>query len=351
MKESLISSVKSLGRSLNIMEVCGTHTVSIQKNGIRSFLGDKVNLVSGPGCPVCVTETDFIDKAVLYLRKGYHIFTFGDMLKVPGSISSLIKEEQSYLHTVYSPLEVIKFAKKNPKEKILFLSIGFETTIPLIGALVKEVRQENIDNVYFLSSCKCVPPALSALMEDEQINLDGFLLPGHVSAVIGINPYKDILLKNNIPGVVAGFTAEDIIESLNMLLEMIVSKEFDILIQYKRVVSPGGNKNAQQIIEEVFSPYSVSWRGLGLIPDSGLRLSSRYKDLDIEKKEPLDLSLYKDETTLKDNYLCKCGEVIKGKIKPWECELFRKVCNPQNPVGPCMVSSEGACSAYYKYRS
>lgn len=347
----MIEKIKTLsfdiGRPVRFMEVCGTHTVSIQKNGLRSILPEQIKLVSGPGCPVCVTDKTFIDKAVTYLRKGYHIFTFGDMLRVPGNISSLIKEDQRRVYVVYSPLEVLDFAEKNPDIKILFLGIGFETTVPLIASLVKEAKIKKIENIFLLSACKVMPPVLAALLKDKDLKIDGFLLPGHVSAIIGLEPYRKVFDGLDIKGVVAGFEGEDILQSLIMLLNSIKTSSNGILNQYRRVVDSGGNIYAQEAIKKVFRARKDYWRGIGEIDKSGLMLSDEYQEFDIEKVDPLKLN----RPLNREDSLCKCGDVIKGKVLPRECPLFSDKCTPENPVGPCMVSSEGACSAYYKYKS
>jgi len=333
-----------INMSVNIMEVCGTHTVAIQKAGLKHILARNLRLVSGPGCPVCVTPKSFIDKAITYLRQGYHIFTFGDMLKVPGSFSSLQKEDSAKVHVVYSPLESVKFAKDNPQKKSLFLGIGFETTSPLIAALVKERFLSKAGNLFLLCSCKLMPPALKVLLDDKDLNIDGFILPGHVSAVIGRNPYREVFSRSDVCGSIAGFETEDILLSIKSLLEMIYRKENDIKIQYSRVVKEEGNKYAQDQISQVFDRCDTAWRGLGVIPESGLRLKREFCSMDIETLSPL-----KNIESKADHIECKCSEVIKGKLSPKDCKLFGKVCLPQNPVGPCMVSSEGACAAYYKY--
>ncbi len=334
---------ENISRRVNIMEVCGTHTVAIQKSGLRKVLAKNLNLISGPGCPVCVTPKDFIDKAVIYLKQGYHIFTFGDMVRVPGSTSSLQREDSNRVSIVYSPLEAIKFAKDNPQEKVLFLGIGFETTAPLIAALVKERFSKKADNLFLLSSCKLMPPALKALLEDKDLNIDGFILPGHVSAVIGVNPYRKVFSGHKICGVVSGFDPEDILQSINSILGMVGSNDNDIKNQYTRVVRENGNEHAQNELNEVFQSRDVNWRGLGIIPDSGLCLKDSFKSMDIEEISPVKVEI-KD-----DNKECRCAEVIKGRALPKDCRLFGRGCTPANPVGPCMVSSEGACAAYYKY--
>ncbi len=345
--QDLINTLHNLAQKIsgriNIMEVCGTHTVVIHKSGLKNLLPVNINLVSGPGCPVCVTDRSFIDKAITYLREGYHIFTFGDMLKVPGSFSSLEKERGFGVHIVYSPLESLKFAWDNPRERVLFLGIGFETTSPLIASLAKEAYQKGIDNLFILSSCKLIPPALRVILEDENSPIQGFILPGHVSAVIGCKAYREVLSKYGSCGVVCGFEPNDVLESLVLLMEMLIKGEKQVLNQYRRVVKEQGNTYAQNMIGEVFEKTKAFWRGLGWIEESGLKLNSLYRRFDIEEIHPLDIPPQEDKGP------CRCAEVIKGKLTPLDCPLFAKECNPSQPWGPCMVSSEGTCQAYYKY--
>ncbi len=344
--DRIISEIKKLALKqkgvLRFMEVCGTHTVSIFRYGIPSVLPENIKLISGPGCPVCVTDTDFIDKAIEYLRRGYKIFTFGDMLRVPGSKTSLEKEASQDIHIVYSPLDALFYALKNKNEKVLLLAVGFETTAPLIAATVLEAYNEKASNFFILSSLKLIPPALESLLKSGELNIDGLILPGHVAVIIGISSFKRIAEKYNMPSVISGFEAKDILETVFVLLGLIKNKEL-FNVQYKRAVNDGGNISAQEMLKCVFDIDCINWRGLGNIHSSGLKLKEKYKSYDIERKEPLKIKISKQDST------CRCSDVIKGLITPHECGFFAKKCSPQNPLGPCMVSSEGTCSAYYKY--
>ncbi|PIU41713.1 MAG: hydrogenase formation protein HypD [Candidatus Omnitrophica bacterium CG07_land_8_20_14_0_80_42_15] len=330
-----------------IMEVCGTHTQNIFRYGLRQLLPKEIKLFSGPGCPVCVSPTSFIDKAIAYSRiSSFIIATFGDMLKVPGSSSSLEKEKSKGgdIRIVYSSLDAIGIAARNPGKKIVFLGIGFETTIPTVAASVIEAKKNRINNFYVLSGHKIMPPALEALLEDKKISIDGFILPAHVSAIIGSVPYEFIPNKFNIDCVIAGFEPLDILHGIYMLLK----SRFDglkprVRLQYTRVVKRKGNRKAIGLIKEVFRQTDSEWRGLGNIPGSGLVLSNAYKQFDIEMNRKIIVS------RPKENPLCLCGEVLKGLKVPLECKLFGKRCTPQAPVGACMVSGEGTCATYYKY--
>ncbi len=338
-----INRLASSFKKLKFMEVCGTHTVSIYRNGIPSMLPPNIDLISGPGCPVCVTEADFIDKAVEYLKRDYKILTFGDMLRVPGSVSSLDKQCSEGVKIVYSPLDALDYALEHKEEKVIFLAVGFETTSPLIAATVDEAKKKEVSNFFILSSLRLIPPALRCLLGSQEIDIDGFILPGHVAVIIGTEDFEDIADKYGIYGVVSGFEAQDIMESIYLLLSMLKSKKKKVYIQYKRVVKREGNLTARSKMKAVFDITDINWRGLGTIPQSGLRLKNEYKRFDIEEIEPLKIA------SVLENPACRCSDVIKGVIKPVECPLFNNGCRPEMPFGPCMVSSEGACSAYYKY--
>ncbi|MCX5714279.1 MAG: hydrogenase formation protein HypD, partial [Candidatus Omnitrophica bacterium] len=317
---------------------------------LRSLLPETVRLIAGPGCPVCVSSQEYIDQAIsLCYEKDVVVSTFGDMLRVPGSRMSL---EQSRSHgaqvrVVYSPFDAISLAQANPKKKIVFLGVGFETTAPTIALSILAAQKLKIKNISFLVSLKLIPPAMRVLLEDDRLNIAGFLCPGHVSAVIGSNSYAFIAEKYKIPCCVAGFEPLDIMEGIYLIIRQIVTKKIGVLNQYARVVTKAGNKKAQQIISRVFTVRDANWRGLGVIPKSGLFLRKEFARLDAENM----FSLPALRTTASINQRkCRCGDVLKGIIFPPDCPLFAKVCKPENPVGPCMVSYEGACSAYYKYR-
>ncbi len=332
---------------ITLMEVCGTHTMAIFRSGARSVLPKSIKLTSGPGCPVCVTPQEYIDKAIAYSREGFIITTFGDMFRVPGSASSLEKEQSAGhdIHIVYSPSESLKIAKENPSKKIIFLSVGFETTTPLVALTLIEAKKAGLKNWFLLCGNKLIPPALKVLVESPELKIDGFICPGHVSTVIGSKPYKFISEKYKIPCVITGFEPVDIFEGIFMLVKQIVEnkKKASVEIQYKRSVRPEGNPKAVKIMYDVFEVIDSNWRGIGKIPKSGLRLKNKYSNFDIEKVHNIKIEKVKEPAG------CICGEILKGTKIPTECLLFRKVCKPENPIGACMVSSEGTCSAYYKY--
>ena len=331
---------------INIMEVCGTHTMAISRYGLRQLIPETINLISGPGCPVCVTPTVDIDR-ILEIMKQYDVslFTFGDMLRVPGTESSLYlkKAEGRDINICYSPLDALDYARKNPDRKIIFLAIGFETTIPLTAVIAKRAYLEKITNFYIFNTHKLIPEALELLANDKEIKINAFLCPGHVSAIIGSGPYKFLADKYGIPCVISGFEPEDILQSIAMILEQIKKETPEIEIQYKRVVKEEGNPAAVKLIYEIFDKSDSTWRGLGNIPGSGLKLKKKFSGFDARIRFPVKI------TGSAEPAGCECGNVLKGIKKPFECRLFSKICRPESPVGPCMVSSEGSCAAYYKY--
>ena len=331
--------------SFNIMEVCGSHTMAIARFGIRELLPDNISLVSGPGCPVCVTDAGYIDAAIELARKGVTIATFGDMINVPGSKTSLSKcrSEGVDIQVCYSPLSTIEMAKKNPDKEIVFLAIGFETTTAPLMALLETVNRQKIKNISILTAFKLVPPALEALSTDPELKIDSFLCPAHVSAIIGEKPYRLFVEKYNIPCVIASFEPVDMLYGIEGILQQAVNGEAKVDNRYKRVVKTEGNVIALELFAKYLEPYNAAWRGIGVIPKSGLRLKDEYSKFNAAKKFNIEI------TNGRHNPACKCGDVLKGKIKPSECPLFKKVCNPLNPVGPCMVSSEGSCAAFFKY--
>ena len=344
LRKSLLDNSPS--EQMNIMEVCGTHTMAISRNGLRQILPEEINLISGPGCPVCVTSSKDIDWMIGIIRDyPVTLFTFGDMIRVPGSISSLQLEKASGkdIRICYSPMDALDFAKNNPKKDVVFIAIGFETTSPLTSVIVKRAYEENINNFYIFNIHKLVPPALELLLLDEEVKIDGFLCPGHVSAIIGSIPYNFIAEKYRTPCVVSGFEPLDIMESLNMLINQYNLKKPDVQIQYSRVVTSSGNTTAVSLIDEVFETCDSQWRGMGNFPGTGLKLREKYSGLDAMKK------FHVNNIITKEIPGCQCGSVLKGIIKPFECKLFARACTPENPIGPCMVSSEGSCAAYYKY--
>lgn len=332
-------------KEIVLMEVCGGHTMSIQKFGIPSLLPENIKLVSGPGCPVCVSSRNFIDHAIELSKIQYTIITtFGDLIRVPGSYSSLEKEKANGadIRIVYSPLTAVQLAKENPKKNIVFLGIGFETTAPTSAAAVFNASTEKIENFFLLSSHKIMPPAMAALI-DEGVKINGYICPGHVTTITGISIYEPIVEKYKLGCVVCGFEPVDIMQTILMLVEQYENNKPAVEIQYTRVVKPEGNIKAQKLMNEVYEFRADWWRGLGEIPGSGLRPNEKYakhdaeRMFDIEVPEPIEPKG------------CICGEILKGLKSPKECKLFRKVCSPDDPVGACMVSSEGACAAFYKY--
>ncbi len=342
----LLKDIQKETREIALMEVCGTHTMAIAKSGIRSLLPPNVKLLSGPGCPVCVTAQGDIDALIeLVQRPGIILATFGDMIRVPGSSSSL-QEERSKgadIRVVYSPLDALAIARSNPDKEVVFLGIGFETTTPGVGISIEQASSENLKNFSVLSLHKVVPPALEALFADSDIRVDGLICPGHVSVVIGVEPYRGLAEKYNKPCVITGFETLDIIEGIFMLLQQIRKGEAEVTTQYKRVVKNEGNQVAQETINRMFQPVGARWRGLGFIPDSGLEVHEAYEKYNARKKFGVrDI----EDKPIKG---CACGDVLMGKISPHDCALFGRACTPLQPIGPCMVSHEGACAAYYRY--
>ncbi len=336
-----------VGRRLNIMEVCGTHTVSIFKHGIRDVLPDGLNLLSGPGCPVCVTSVKDIDTAIALSRLDNKVLiTFGDMMRVPGSGSSLYeaRAEGADIRIVYSVLDCLKIARENIDKDVIFFSAGFETTSPLIAATVCEAERLGIDNLSVYSVNKLVPPALDFLLRADNLNIDGFILPGHVSAIIGSLPYAFISHKYSKPCVISGFDAMDILASIALILKQIEAGRASIDIQYMSVVTENGNEKAVGFINDVFETYDAYWRGIGKISNSGLKLNDKWAHRDAEKKFNVTVGDYPEPSG------CSCGSILTGLKTPSQCPLFGKKCTPESPVGACMVSNEGTCSAYYKYR-
>lgn len=330
------------GPKLRIMEVCGTHTHEIFRLGIRSLLPESIELISGPGCPVCVTPVGYIDEAVmLALEHGAVICTFGDLIRVPGTKMSLAgaRAEGAQLRVVYSPLDAVEFAKGNPEKQVVFLAVGFETTTPASCLAVKKAKEAGLKNISLLVANKTMPNAYQALKG----SADAFLYPGHVHAIIGNSLCEKLAQEDGISGVVTGFTAKELLEALAVVVEK--SKEGKPFFQncYLRVVREEGNPAAQKVIAEVMESCDSEWRGLGVIPGSGQRLREEYKNYDARIKFRLP------KVEGRSNPACRCGEVLQGKCRPSDCKVFGKGCTPQHPIGACMVSNEGACSAYYQY--
>lgn len=337
---------KKIDSPVNIMEVCGTHTAQIFRYGIKDLLPSNIHLISGPGCPVCVTPVGDIDKIIeISTNKSVILCTFGDMIRVPGSKGSLeaIKAEGADIRIVYSPFDCIRIAKENKNKRIIFFSAGFETTVPTVAATLQEAESEGIKNFFLYSVHKLIPPALEFLLGNKDINISGFILPGHVSVIIGSMPYKFISEKYNKPCVITGFGAKDILSAIAMLLLQIQSGISKIEIQYKAVVTEQGNTKAINFINRYFEVKDSYWRGIGVIKNSGLKLKEEWAHRDIE-------TIFKiNERNNEEPSKCLCGFVLKGIKTPLDCPLFGKKCNPEHPIGACMVSSEGSCSVYYKY--
>ena len=332
------------GRTYNFMDVCGTHTMNIFRFGLKSILPKEINLISGPGCPVCVTPNSFIDKAIALANfKDVVIATFGDMFRVPGSYSSLEKERAAGrpIRVVYSCIDALDIARRNSDKHIIFLGIGFETTAPTVAASVLSAKKEGIKNYYVLCGHKTMPEVLRVLADDKDINVDGFILPGHVSAIIGPEPYRFLSEKYKKRCVIAGFEPLDIMQAILMLIKQRSPK---LEVQYSRAIKRDGNPVARSVLQEVFEKANSEWRGIGLVRQSGLKIRNEFSRFDAE------LKFRPKVRPSKENKNCMCGDVLKGTKTPLECKLFRRVCNPANPVGSCMVSSEGTCAAYYKYK-
>ena len=329
------------GRKLRIMEVCGTHTHEIFRLGIRKLLPESIELISGPGCPVCVTPVGFIDEACcLALEKGCVICTFGDLIRVPGTEMSLAgaRAQGAQIKTVYSPLDAVELAKKEPDKQVVFLAVGFETTTPSACLAVEKAKAAALDNFSILCANKTMPNAYQALKG----SADAFLFPGHVNAITGNAACRE-LCKQGVSGVVAGFTAKELLTALAVTVTLLQKGEPFFVNCYPGVVKDEGSPAAQRLMEKVMQPCDSEWRGLGMIKMSGMTLRDEYADFDARKKYSLP------EMKGKPNPACRCGDVLQGKCKPSDCKVFGKVCTPQHPVGACMVSGEGACSAYYQY--
>ena len=343
----LIESIQALApKSATLMEVCGTHTVAIARNGIRGLMPEGVRLASGPGCPVCVTSNHDIDKVIALARvPEVTIATFGDMTRVPGSTSSLLAEQAAgrSVEIVYSPLDALRLAQENPDRQIVFVGVGFETTTPLVAMAIKRARAMGLTNFTVYGAHKNMPGALEVIINDPALKLDALILPGHVSTIIGAEPYRFLAEKYGIPGVITGFEPVDVLQGIAMIMRQLHEGRAEIEIAYARGVMPEGNPVALAAIDEVFETCSATWRGLGEIPGSGYRIREEFADFDAMRRFQPDVE------EVREHKGCRCGDVLRGIMAPSECPLFRKVCTPENPVGPCMVSSEGSCAAYYRY--
>jgi hydrogenase expression/formation protein HypD len=337
---------RGIKKKINIMEICGTHTMAISRFGLRSMLSGKINLISGPGCPVCVTPIKEIDRAIETAGlDNVIITTFGDMMRVPGTRSSLAAEKAKGkdIRIVYSPVDALDIAKKNPDKNVVFIGIGFETTAPSIAVTVKQAKAEKIKNFFVQAAFKTIIPPMEALLKDKGLNLHGFIAPGHVSAITGGKIYEYITRKYGVPCVISGFEALDILQTILMIIKQVKAGEGKVEIQYTRAVKYEGNLTAQAVLKEVFEEVGSNWRGIGGIPMSGLDFNGDYSEFSAKNKFRIDISYSKEPEG------CMCGEVLKGAVKPDKCGLFAGACTPENPIGACMLSSEGTCAAYYKY--
>ena len=333
-------------RQIRLMEVCGTHTMSIFRSGIRGLLPDTISLLSGPGCPVCVTAQNEIDSFIALSEfDDVIITTFGDLMKVPGTGSSLEKERAKGrdIRIVYSTFDALEVARKNPQKKVVFLGVGFETTAPTIAASILTAKEMRLDNYFVFCAHKLLPPALVILMEAKETKINGFILPGHVSVIIGIKAYIPFFEQYKTPCVVAGFEPADILQAILMLVKQIENGDPELVNGYQRAVTLNGNQKAQKIMQDVFETADAKWRGIGTIPKSGLKIRKEFATCDAEKIFEINI------TDSIDPKGCACGEILTGIKIPPECLLYKKVCTPMEPVGPCMVSSEGTCAAYYRY--
>ena len=333
-------------KPIRLMEFCGGHTVTIFKHGIRQLLPPTIEMLSGPGCPVCVTANADLDRAIALAHiPDVIVATFGDMLKVPASYSNLqeVRADGGDVRIVYSALDAIGIAQRNPDKSVIMLGIGFETTAPTIAASVLEASRDGINNYYILSMHKLCPPVIKALLDSGEVRLDGLVCPGHVSAVIGSRPYDFLARDYGIACVVSGFEPLDVLQCVDMLVVQIEAGKPAVEIAYRRGVKPEGNERALETMWAVFETCGANWRGIGVVPDSGLRLREEYRRFDVENAFEIEVPPSQEPEG------CICGDILRGVKTPLDCKLFHRVCNPENPVGPCMVSSEGSCSAYYLY--
>ncbi|MCG3663181.1 hydrogenase formation protein HypD [Aliarcobacter butzleri] len=347
-KKLIDEDLKDYDKTINIMEVCGGHTHTIMKYGIPQLLNKKINFIHGPGCPVCVMPKDRIDSAYeLSLQKDVILVTLGDMIKVPGSKGSLQKarSEGADVRFVYSPMDCLKIADENKDKTVVFFAIGFETTTPMTCALMEQVIKQDIKNILFHINHITVPEVMQVLVQDENCKIDAFLGPSHVSVISGSKIYEEFPRDYNKPVVVSGFEPVDVMQSISMIVKQFKEKRANLEIEYKRLVSYEGNLKAQELINKYFKKVSFKFRGIGEVENSGYELKDEFDKYNVK-------IVYKDilpTQEVKENKACKCPEILKGVAKPTDCKIFGTVCTPTNPIGSCMVSSEGACSAYYKY--
>ncbi|MBF0624432.1 MAG: hydrogenase formation protein HypD [Magnetococcales bacterium] len=330
---------------VRLMEVCGSHTMAIARFGIRDFLPEGVELVSGPGCPVCVTEPGFLDAAIDLAHRGVIVATFGDLLRVPGSRSDLARTRAAggWIEVCQSPHRARELARDHPDREVVFLAVGFETTIAPIAAMLAGARRDGLDTLSLLTAFKLIPPVLAALAADPDLRIDGLLCPAHVSAIIGPETYGFLAADHGIACVVAGFEPLDILYGLEGLLRQLVDEAPRVDNQYSRVVKPGGNPRAQALMAACLEPVTAAWRGLGPIPGSGLGLRPELARYDAARRHGLTVRAGEVHPQ------CRCGAILKGLLSPDQCGLFGRTCHPEHPLGPCMVSQEGSCAAHFRY--
>lgn len=337
---------RTLNNEIRIMEVCGTHTAQFFKTGVKDILPDKLTLISGPGCPVCVTPNRYLDSAIEIAKKYNAIIaTFGDMIKVPSSYSSLAMEISNGMDVriIYSPIEALEIAEANREREVILISVGFETTAPSEAITLLEAETRGIKNFSIMCGNKLTPPAVNALLNADEVKIDGFIVPGHVCTIIGKSPWDFIADIYKKPGIIAGFETEDLITGVLSLIDMIEQKNVIVKNGYTAAVRDSGNLRAMEIVNSVFDICDTEWRGLGIVPESGLVIKEKYSLFDAEKKFPVTTPPAREHPG------CRCGDLLRGLITPPECPLFDKGCSPERAIGPCMVSGEGPCAAYYNY--
>lgn len=343
---AIAAEMENAGRPLTLMEVCGTHSMAIRRHGLLALLPARLRLLSGPGCPVCVTPIGYLDHALALARQpDTLIATFGDLLRVPGSAGSLqhARAAGAAVRVVGSPLEAVALAKEQPHRRVVFLAVGFETTAPTVAAALLTARQQRLENFFLLVAHKSVPPALSALAWEAQRRIDGFLCPAHVAAVTGTGPFRPLADELGMPCVIAGFEPVDILQGVLMLIRQAVAGAARVENQYRRAVRPDGNPQARELLARVFAPADSEWRGLGTLPASGLHLRAAFAAADAAVALPVTVPPPREPAG------CRCGEILTGRCRPRDCPLFGSACTPEQPVGACMVSSEGSCAAEYRY--